>query len=197
MTRWGNEAWGFPPDRGEPISRNDEVAVFKAQVDVDIILAKLHFNEQLSADQIRTALEEASLGLTIVKPWPPKQCTDANRFRLMALMKMYFALSTAEVLGGEWASNRPHRSNDAVEAPREWAYKQFPEARLAREAGGGPYRICTFQMSINHFGRPAHDYDIEDGGIILPCLRTDLDMMIFVRSLLITDLARRCEALVR
>lgn len=57
MGRWGNEMWGG--FMAHPLERPPNavyVATYAATVDVDIVQAKLRFNEALHPDQILKAL---------------------------------------------------------------------------------------------------------------------------------------------
>jgi len=115
----------------------------------------------------------------------------------MALLKTAIFLDMAEytqALGTPLRSRDPqHR--EPPDAPRTWAYDQFPAARAALTAGGGPYRTFGFDARIRTDGFVIHDYYLPDEGIVLPGLEDDLSALAFVRALVQTDLSLRIEAL--
>lgn len=117
----------------------------------------------------------------------------------MALRKIAIFLDMAEYvhsLGKPMRPRDPKRSEPAGE-PRAWAYDRFPAARAAREAGGGPYRICSFDAHIRDDGFMVHDYYVPNEGIVLPGLADDMAALAFVRALVQTDLLLRVEALLQ
>src|SRR5450759_3448405 len=129
MIRWGNEAWKSHVERGDYAPSDDDVAIFTATIDVDIVHAELRFNERLSPNQILEALGVSVFGSFSFAPWPPLGCNDGNRFRLMALNKILIFLAVAESIERDRPGARPYSPDDLIETPRAWAYQRFPEAR--------------------------------------------------------------------
>ena len=199
---WPKRVPPRPKDVPEPIY----VATYTAVVDVDIVRADLRFNEALHPDEIFRVLDIHEWGPSLmlkptdsIGPWPPRGCTERNRFRLMALQKMSIFLAVAERIHrhGTMEELQIKMDNSLPEWPRVCAYTRFPTVLAAREARGGPYRSCTLESHVRDDGFVFHDYhfNTDPEGPPPPGLVDDNATMIFARSLAQGDLRRRTVAL--
>jgi hypothetical protein len=199
MGRWGSEFWRtFRPDPLPKPPGIVYVVTYTAVVDVDLVRSELRFNEALTPDEILKALLNGNFGSMSLKSWPPAGCTERNRFRLLTLWKIAMFLDVAECFISKSGPARPRTRNQPEPSllARDWAYARYPATYAALQAGGGPYRPCTFVGRITaNIGLPSHDYYLPDEGIAPPGLENDQDALRFTRALVQSDLRQRIDAL--
>ena len=125
MERRFSELWPKRvPPRPKDVSEPIYMATYTAVIDVEIVRTELRFNEALHPDEILRVLEIHKWGSDLlpeptysIGPWPPKGCTERNRFRLMALQKVSIFLLEARIRDDGFAFHDYHFNADPEGPP--------------------------------------------------------------------------------
>ena len=84
MGRWGNDMRPRFTRERYGANRDDSVATYTVEVDVDVVRSALHFNEALHPDEILKALLADDWGSLTISNWPLASRAGLHRLVLMS-----------------------------------------------------------------------------------------------------------------